>query len=172
LQENIPIEEVFEQLKCTREIFGPNKLEEKKVTTGSTLHIHSFGLIYICIVCDANVLVVLCCVGEQNSQVPRVHVEPAVVGHGDGCHHAIALANGGGKAPNSEDFVGIIILLVINSTISFIEGESFCRTFEVKKFQEASLVMDDLSSQVMASQKKQAELEAKLDLLLKTNQGN
>jgi septal ring factor EnvC (AmiA/AmiB activator) len=32
--------------------------------------------------------------------------------------------------------------------------------------------IDDLSSQVMASQKKQAELEAKLDLLLKTNQGN
>jgi len=43
LQERIPIEEVFEQLKCTREglssdeganrlqIFGPNKLEEKKV---------------------------------------------------------------------------------------------------------------------------------------------
>jgi len=50
LQENIPIEEVFEQLKCTREglsssegqqrleIFGPNKLEEKKVTIGSNLH--------------------------------------------------------------------------------------------------------------------------------------
>lgn len=45
LQERIPIDEVFEQLKCTREglsssegenrlqIFGPNKLEEKKVTT-------------------------------------------------------------------------------------------------------------------------------------------
>jgi hypothetical protein len=59
LQENIPIEEVFEQLKCTREglssaegaqrleIFGPNKLEEKKVTTGSTLHIHSFGLLHM-----------------------------------------------------------------------------------------------------------------------------
>lgn len=42
-QERVPIEEVFEQLKCTREglsseeganrlqIFGPNKLEEKKV---------------------------------------------------------------------------------------------------------------------------------------------
>ena len=42
-QEKIPIEEVFQQLKCTREglttqegedrivIFGPNKLEEKKV---------------------------------------------------------------------------------------------------------------------------------------------
>ncbi|ONM12761.1 H(+)-ATPase 5 [Zea mays] len=45
--ENIPIEEVFEQLKCTREglsssegqqrleIFGPNRLEEKKVATAS-----------------------------------------------------------------------------------------------------------------------------------------
>ena len=42
-QEKIPIDEVFEQLKCSREglsseeganrlqIFGPNKLEEKKV---------------------------------------------------------------------------------------------------------------------------------------------
>lgn len=34
---------------------------------------------------------------------------------------AIALANGGGKPPDWEDFVGIIVLLVINSTISFIE---------------------------------------------------
>ncbi|KAG5535044.1 hypothetical protein RHGRI_022977 [Rhododendron griersonianum] len=34
---------------------------------------------------------------------------------------AIALANGGGKPPDWQDFVGIITLLVINSTISFIE---------------------------------------------------
>ncbi|KAK2665598.1 hypothetical protein Ddye_004172 [Dipteronia dyeriana] len=34
---------------------------------------------------------------------------------------AIALAHGGGKDPDYHDFVGIIILLVINSTISFIE---------------------------------------------------
>ncbi|VAH37577.1 unnamed protein product [Triticum turgidum subsp. durum] len=34
---------------------------------------------------------------------------------------AIALANGGGKPPDWQDFVGIIVLLVINSTISFIE---------------------------------------------------
>ncbi|KAM6573559.1 hypothetical protein CsatA_017639 [Cannabis sativa] len=34
---------------------------------------------------------------------------------------AIALANGGGKPPDWQDFVGIIILLLINSTISFIE---------------------------------------------------
>ncbi|KAL6977797.1 P-type H(+)-exporting transporter, partial [Sarracenia purpurea var. burkii] len=46
LKEKVPIEEVFEQLKCTREglssdeganrlqIFGPNKLEEKKARAG------------------------------------------------------------------------------------------------------------------------------------------
>ncbi|KAM6549961.1 hypothetical protein CsatB_021637 [Cannabis sativa] len=34
---------------------------------------------------------------------------------------AIALANGGGKPPDWQDFVGIIILLLINSTVSFIE---------------------------------------------------
>lgn len=34
---------------------------------------------------------------------------------------AIALANGGGKPPDWQDFVGIVVLLVINSTISFIE---------------------------------------------------
>ncbi|KAB1218775.1 Plasma membrane ATPase [Morella rubra] len=34
---------------------------------------------------------------------------------------AIALANGGGRPPDWQDFVGIMALLVINSTISFIE---------------------------------------------------
>ncbi|WOL06473.1 plasma membrane ATPase 4 [Canna indica] len=34
---------------------------------------------------------------------------------------AIALANGSGRPPDWEDFVGIVVLLVINSTISFIE---------------------------------------------------
>ncbi|KOM27255.1 hypothetical protein LR48_Vigan406s006500 [Vigna angularis] len=34
---------------------------------------------------------------------------------------AIALANGGGKPPDWQDFIGILALLVINSTISFIE---------------------------------------------------
>ena len=34
---------------------------------------------------------------------------------------AIALANGDGRPPDWQDFVGIICLLVINSTISFIE---------------------------------------------------
>ena len=34
---------------------------------------------------------------------------------------AIVLANGDGKPPDWQDFVGIVCLLVINSTISFIE---------------------------------------------------
>jgi H+-transporting ATPase len=34
---------------------------------------------------------------------------------------AIALANGEGQPPDWQDFVGIVCLLVINSTISFIE---------------------------------------------------
>nr|CAB3488527.1 unnamed protein product [Digitaria exilis] len=99
--ENIPIEEVFEQLKCTREglsssegaqrleIFGHNKLEEKK---------------------ESKILKFL---GFMWNPLSWVMEMAAIM--------AIALANGGGKPPDWEDFVGIIVLLVINSTISFIE---------------------------------------------------
>lgn len=34
---------------------------------------------------------------------------------------AIALSNGGGRGPDWEDFVGIVLLLLINSTIGFYE---------------------------------------------------
>lgn len=34
---------------------------------------------------------------------------------------AIVLANGDGNPPDWQDFLGIVVLLVINSTISFIE---------------------------------------------------
>lgn len=34
---------------------------------------------------------------------------------------AIGLANGSGRPPDWQDFVGIVVLLLINSTISFIE---------------------------------------------------
>ena len=34
---------------------------------------------------------------------------------------AIALSNGGGKPPDWPDFVGIVLLLLINSAISFYE---------------------------------------------------
>ncbi|BAT82237.1 hypothetical protein LR48_Vigan07g234400 [Vigna angularis] len=99
--ERIPIEEVFEQLKCSRagltsdeganrlQVFGPNKLEEKK---------------------ESKVLKFL---GFMWNPLSWVMEAAAIM--------AIALANGGGRPPDWQDFVGIISLLVINSTISFIE---------------------------------------------------
>uniref|UniRef100_A0A6N2MTB3 Cation-transporting P-type ATPase N-terminal domain-containing protein n=1 Tax=Salix viminalis TaxID=40686 RepID=A0A6N2MTB3_SALVM len=99
--ERIPVEEVFEQLKCTKEglsseeganrlqIFGPNKLEEKK---------------------ESKFLKFLGFMWNPLSWVMEV---AAIM--------AIALANGDGRPPDWQDFVGIICLLVINSTISFIE---------------------------------------------------
>ncbi|KAG6754001.1 hypothetical protein POTOM_042009 [Populus tomentosa] len=99
--ENIPIEEVLENLRCSREglttqaaeerlaIFGHNKLEEKK---------------------ERKFLKFL---GFMWNPLSWVMEAAAIM--------AIALANGGGKPPDWQDFVGIITLLVINSTISFIE---------------------------------------------------
>ncbi|CAA6659018.1 unnamed protein product [Spirodela intermedia] len=99
--ENIPLEEVFENLRCSREglttaaaeerlaIFGHNKLEEKK---------------------ESKVLKFL---GFMWNPLSWVMEAAAIM--------AIALANGGGKPPDWQDFVGIITLLMINSTISFIE---------------------------------------------------
>lgn len=101
MQEKIPIEEVFEKLKCTKEglrktegeerlrIFGPNKLEEKK---------------------ESKILKFL---GFMWNPLSWVMEAAAIM--------AIVLANGGGKPPDWQDFVGIIVLLIINSTISFIE---------------------------------------------------
>lgn len=99
--ERIPMEEVFEQLKCTRQgltseeganrlqVFGPNKLEEKK---------------------ESKILKFL---GFMWNPLSWVMEAAALM--------AIALANGDGKPPDWQDFVGIIVLLLINSTISFIE---------------------------------------------------
>ncbi|GAU11992.1 hypothetical protein TSUD_196160 [Trifolium subterraneum] len=99
--ESIPIEEVFTQLKCSREgltsaegesrlqIFGPNKLEEK--TESKFLKFLGFMWNPLSWVMEAAAIM------------------------------AIALANGGGKPADWQDFVGIVVLLIINSTISFIE---------------------------------------------------
>ncbi|KAE8699298.1 Plasma membrane ATPase [Hibiscus syriacus] len=99
--ERIPVEEVFQQLKCTKEgltteeglkrlqIFGPNKLEEKS---------------------ESKFLKFLGFMWNPLSWVMEI---AAIM--------AIALANGGGKPPDWQDFVGITALLIINSTISFIE---------------------------------------------------
>ncbi|CAL5195103.1 unnamed protein product [Lathyrus oleraceus] len=99
--ERIPLEQVFELLKTSPtglssddaearlQIFGPNKLEERK--ENKILKFLSFMWNPLSWVMEAAALM------------------------------AIALANGGGEGPDWQDFVGIICLLVINSTISFIE---------------------------------------------------
>ncbi|XP_020208195.1 ATPase 6, plasma membrane-type [Cajanus cajan] len=99
--EKIPVEEVFEKLKCTREgltsaegekrlqSFGPNKLEEKT---------------------ESKFLKFL---GFMWNPLSWVMESAAIM--------AIVLANGGGKPPDWQDFTGIVVLLIINSTISFIE---------------------------------------------------
>ncbi|KAK1413108.1 hypothetical protein QVD17_34874 [Tagetes erecta] len=99
--ETVPVDEVFETLKCTKEgltsaegdrrltIFGPNKLEEKK---------------------ESKLLKFL---GFMWNPLSWVMEAAAIM--------AIVLANGGGKPPDWQDFVGITTLLIINSTISFIE---------------------------------------------------
>ncbi|KAI8017394.1 Plasma membrane ATPase 4 [Camellia lanceoleosa] len=71
------------------QIFGPNKLEEKK---------------------ESKILKFL---GFMWNPLSWVMEAAAIM--------AIALANGDKKPPDWQDFVGIICLLVINSTISFIE---------------------------------------------------
>ncbi|KAF2308676.1 hypothetical protein GH714_012147 [Hevea brasiliensis] len=99
--ENVPIEEVFQTLRCNSHgltteaaeqrlaIFGYNKLEEKQ---------------------ESKILKFL---GFMWNPLSWVMEAAAIM--------AIALANGGGKPPDWQDFVGIITLLLINSTISFIE---------------------------------------------------
>ncbi|KAF5735515.1 hypothetical protein HS088_TW15G01022 [Tripterygium wilfordii] len=99
--ENVPMEEVFQTLRCNPNglttasaeerltIFGYNKLEEKQ---------------------ESKFLKFLGFMWNPLSWVMEV---AAIM--------AIALANGGGKPPDWQDFVGIIALLLINSTISFIE---------------------------------------------------
>ncbi|KAB2064473.1 hypothetical protein ES319_A09G021800v1 [Gossypium barbadense] len=99
--ENVPLEEVFQTLRCNRDgltteaaeqrlsIFGYNKLEEKQ---------------------ESKILKFL---GFMWNPLSWVMEAAAIM--------AIALANGGGKPPDWQDFVGIITLLIINSTISFIE---------------------------------------------------
>ncbi|CAI9101262.1 OLC1v1038544C1 [Oldenlandia corymbosa var. corymbosa] len=99
--ENIPIQEVFNHLKCTRDglssdaakqrldLFGYNKLEEKK---------------------ESKILKFL---GFMWNPLSWVMEAAAIM--------SIALANGGNKGPDVQDFVGILLLLIINSTISFIE---------------------------------------------------
>ncbi|KAJ6434739.1 hypothetical protein OIU84_000055 [Salix udensis] len=86
--ERIPIEEVFEQLKCSR---GRSYFRRRSQQESKFLKFLGFMWNPLSWVMEAAALM------------------------------AIVLANGDGRPPDWQDFVGIVVLLLINSTISFIE---------------------------------------------------
>ncbi|KAG6557065.1 hypothetical protein Mapa_000991 [Marchantia paleacea] len=99
--EHIPIEEVFAQLKSSAE--GLTQAEGE-----ARLQIFGYNKLE-----EKNESKILKFLGFMWNPLSWVMEAAAIM--------AIALANGGGKPPDWQDFIGILTLLVINSTISFIE---------------------------------------------------
>ncbi|CAA6664179.1 unnamed protein product [Spirodela intermedia] len=112
--ERIPVEEVFELLKCSKEgltseetkqrlqTFGPTSLRRKRYPGRRSLTRTSRR--------ESKFLKFL---GFMWNPLSWVMETAAVM--------AIVLANGDGTPPDWPDFLGIIILLLINSTVSFVE---------------------------------------------------
>ncbi|KAM5581474.1 plasma membrane ATPase 1-like [Rosa sericea] len=99
--ENVPIEEVFLTLRCD---------EHGLTSEAAQQRLAIFGYNKLEEKQESKVLKFL---GFMWNPLSWVMEAAAIM--------AIALANGGGKPPDWQDFVGIITLLIINSTISFIE---------------------------------------------------
>ncbi|GAA0164841.1 primary active transporter [Lithospermum erythrorhizon] len=99
--ENAEMDEVFQTLKCSREGLSQGEGDNR---------LKIFGLNKLEEKKDNKILKFL---GFMWNPLSWVMEFAAIM--------AIALANGGGKGPDWQDFVGIIVLLIINSTISFIE---------------------------------------------------
>ncbi|KAJ4796603.1 Plasma membrane ATPase [Rhynchospora pubera] len=99
--ENIPLEEVFELLKTS-----PSGLS----STDADARLQLFGPNKLEEKRENKFLKFLSFMWNPLSWV----MEAAAI-------MAVVLANGGGQGPDWQDFVGIICLLIINSTISFIE---------------------------------------------------
>ncbi|KAL6010465.1 ATPase 10, plasma membrane-type [Asimina triloba] len=99
--ERLPLEEVFEQLKTSRAGLSSEDVE---------VRLQIFGPNKLEEKPENKFLKFLSFMWNPLSWV----MEAAAV-------MAIALANGGGQGPDWQDFVGIVCLLFINSTISFIE---------------------------------------------------
>ncbi|CAI0542527.1 unnamed protein product [Linum tenue] len=99
--EKIPVDEVFKQLKCTRKGLTSGESEKRLQIFGPNKleekHENKF----------------LKFLGFMWNPLSWVMESAAIM--------AIVLANGGGKPPDWQDFIGIVVLLIINSTISFIE---------------------------------------------------
>ncbi|XP_044467577.1 plasma membrane ATPase 1-like [Mangifera indica] len=99
--ENVPIEEVFETLSCNRQGLSTEAAEQRLTICGYNKLEEKE---------ESKFLKFL---GFMWNPLSWVMEAAAIM--------AIALANGGNKPPDWQDFVGIITLLLINSTISFIE---------------------------------------------------
>ncbi|XP_030954157.1 plasma membrane ATPase 3-like [Quercus lobata] len=99
--ENVPIEEVFLTLRCNKDGLTTVSAQERLAI---------FGYNKLEEKKESKFLKFL---GFMWNPLSWVMEAAAIM--------AIALANGGGKPPDWQDFVGIIVLLLINSTISFIE---------------------------------------------------
>ncbi|KAK7823481.1 atpase 4 [Quercus suber] len=99
--ENVPIEEVFLTLRCNK---------DGLTTVAAQERLAIFGYNKLEEKKESKFLKFL---GFMWNPLSWVMEAAAIM--------AIALANGGGKPPDWQDFVGIIVLLLINSTISFIE---------------------------------------------------
>ncbi|XVE83825.1 hypothetical protein DITRI_Ditri16bG0118500 [Diplodiscus trichospermus] len=94
----VPLDEVVETLRCTKDGLTTEAAEKRLAIFGYNKHYESR---------------ILKLLGFMWNPVSWVMEAAAIM--------AIALVNGGGKAPDWQDFVGIITLLLINSTISSIE---------------------------------------------------
>uniref|UniRef100_A0A453T5M6 Cation-transporting P-type ATPase N-terminal domain-containing protein n=1 Tax=Aegilops tauschii subsp. strangulata TaxID=200361 RepID=A0A453T5M6_AEGTS len=101
MQESIPIAEVFQVLKCK-----PHGLTSDEAAS----RLQAFGPNKLEEKKESKFLKFL---GFMWNPLSWVMEAAAIM--------AIVLANGGGKPPDWQDFVGIVTLLIINSTISFIE---------------------------------------------------
>ncbi|CAN0921836.1 ATPase 7, plasma membrane-type [Linum grandiflorum] len=95
------MEQVFEHLKCTRDGLSSDDIQER---------LELFGHNKLEEKKESKFLKFL---GFMWNPLSWVMEAAALM--------AIALAHGGGKSADYHDFVGIIVLLIINSTISFIE---------------------------------------------------
>ncbi|XP_018674765.2 plasma membrane ATPase 4-like [Musa acuminata AAA Group] len=99
--EKVPVSEVFEHLKCSQEGLTAEAGEDR---------LQIFGPNKLEEKTESKFLKFLGFMWNPLSWVMEIAAIMAIV-----------LANGGGEPPDWQDFVGIVVLLIINSTISFIE---------------------------------------------------
>ncbi|XP_047950204.1 plasma membrane ATPase-like [Salvia hispanica] len=99
--EHLPLEEVFAKLHCSREGLASTEAERR---------LELFGPNKLEEKTESKLLIFLGFMWNPLSWVMEIAAIMAIV-----------LANGDGKPPDWQDFVGIMSLLIINSTISFIE---------------------------------------------------